>query len=204
MRRFSTICLLVSTACGCSHIHHLDSMGEEEAKYFKERAKQKSFTVQTLDGNVFDGTDLVVETDTIAWSDSESGERIEVSSHQVQQIVFVSKAARFADGFLIGLMIGGSVGGILGYAGGDDCEDDTEFFCISRGGEAFLAALVIGIPAGIVGGLAGLGKGSKHIYYPTSVESTNGTFQPIRMEATKPSNQALLRRGVGVSDEPGE
>lgn len=169
MRKIFFLCYVVSMVCSCSHVHHLDAMSDEETKFFEERATKKSFSVQMHDERVFDGTGLVVETDTIAWNDSESGKPIQVAADQVQQIVFVSKSAGFGNGFLIGLIIGASVGGILGYAGGEDCGDHPDFFCISRGGGAFLGAVLIGVPAGIVGGLIGVGKGSRHIYYPATV-----------------------------------
>jgi hypothetical protein len=162
-------------------------MTDEEHGYFKDRGEKKRFTIRTYDGRIYEGANLVLGQNTVSWIDLRSGDQISTSSRDVYQIVFKSKSAGFADGFGTGFVIGASVGGVLGYLGGEDCTD-TSYICISRGGGAFLGVVFVGIPAGIIGGLIGVGKGSSHIYYFSPIDSSSVYEQAKFGEVEWPSN----------------
>ena len=177
MRRITSLCIGVLMVCGCSHMHNLGSMSEEESGYFRDRCAKKTCSIRTYDGRIYDAANLHYGRDTASWIDLRTGESASAPVDQIYQVVFESKAGGFGDGFGTGFVIGASIGGVLGYLGGEDCSEGS-YFCISREGGALLGVLFIGVPAGVVGGLIGATKGSSHVYYSSTVDSTRGTTDP--------------------------
>jgi hypothetical protein len=125
-----------------------------------------------VDGRALEGRGLVVAQDSVVWTNAASGETLSASLHEVRQIVFLSRSRGFGDGFMYGLALGGALGGVVGFLAGEDCSSNDKSFCVSRTGGAFLGALVLGVPMGVVGGLAGSGARTKDIFYPTAARSS--------------------------------
>jgi hypothetical protein len=171
--------------CGCTHIHNIGAMSDEEFKYFEERGEKRSFVIRTFDGRIYEGSNLIIEQDKISWINLRGDGRVYASVDDIYQVVF--ETGGFGEGFGTGFVIGASIGGVLGFIGGEDC-GETSQFCISRGGGAFVGVLFVGIPAGLIGGIVGSVKGSKHIYCSSRHDTTGVHQKPENIDVLRPSN----------------
>jgi hypothetical protein len=159
--------LLIFMLIGCSSYHLVDQ-SENDKNKFNQFADDRKGIIMLRNGEIYSGDKIRAVTDSLIWSVLISDGQYEFSKKlvyhsvpfsDVDKVLFVNRNQGAAQGIGYGMLVGTSAGFLAGLISGPN----SEFSRLQTGG---IMAVFVGIPAGVIFGLAvGAVEGKKEIYH---------------------------------------
>ena len=159
LRVLLTFAICISS---CTQVRNIKNSQEPESYYAKvtKASYGKISTIITTSGESYEGTDVVVDSDSTKWVLESSGERLTYPTDKIHQVRIKDRFKGFVGGFLFGIPAG--LGALL-IAGALELDLDPP--------EGFtqVHALIIGVTIGaLVGGGIGAVRGHRDEYIMNS------------------------------------
>lgn len=221
MRTMAVIVLVAAPlallTAGCSNTYYIRSLDSAERRAFDERASEKPCEVVLSDGTKRSARNVTLSEDTTRWYAAKTGEEIRVSTQRIESIVFRYHGSGLIQGAGLGFAIAGGFGAVLGLsAGEDDCSDSSALLCFRRDEMMVILTAVLGVPGAVVGGIAGLIRGTKYVYHPfpeqsedeydragRGVQGDGGTARQPRRPGDPSGEEVREARSAPVRHTPG-
>ena len=156
--------LAVLVLAGCTHSHPLNAASPESRSHVNARAEQKSALVTLYDGEEVRARSLHVAPDVTTWLDPKTGTMRSVPTSELASVRFTDRGRGVLEGLGLGTAIGVVSGAVVGaYAEANG--DEGGYVSIEVPG-AILGGAVFGSLGLLIGGIAGVDRGSYTVYTP--------------------------------------
>ncbi len=157
MKKTTWVSIIVAAfVFGCAHTHRLDQ--RPPAAYFDEinkTAQNRKGQIALKSGQVFEGRNLLVASDSTSWLDAKAGDKQRVATSEIKTIVIKNYGKGGLEGLGLGTAVGFVAGFLLTVSADDPCSGcDRTSFGVLIGG-------IFAVPGGLVGGLTGAASGGK-------------------------------------------
>ncbi len=155
MRNIALLTLAVFLTA-CSHTYRLtESSPGRFYQNTNQAAKKKEAQIELVNHEIFKGKGIYVTEDSTSWLDADTGVQRTVATSSIKKISITKRNA--GKGFLFGFLTGAAAGITMGLAQGEsDCSEAIgDGFCLEKDDAAAFGAVVLGVPSGLVGLVAG-------------------------------------------------
>jgi len=156
-RRCFVIIVLVIFTSSCTHIREYSTFDDINTA---TRDKKTEITLSDDQSLIVDR--LQITPDSTFWRNPSGGNTESVPTSEVKSVVVRNRGRGALEGFGLGTLIGFGVGVLIGLISGDDPGAGAgRIFSFTAEEKAGMFGILLGVPGGLLGLLAGASTGSK-------------------------------------------
>jgi hypothetical protein len=165
--------VLLALAAGCTTTRAINRTASPEGATSRaalnEAAAGRAAEVALVGGDTLRAEGLVLGADTTTWIEPASGRMRDLPTADIRSVRLFNRGRGAFEGAGLGLAVGVVSGAVLGaLAYEEPGPDEPCFVACSRGGEASLGAVALGLIAAPIGLVAGLLRKSRTVYRVTA------------------------------------